>query len=84
MPERNGSADSFDEFFGESKIENVTDDEKSKQNDPPTKSTIEALIKSQPVMHQRRTPSQTKGRILFQYIYLSLIVNFFYFNSYNK
>lgn len=50
MPGRSGSPDSFDEFFDETK----TDQENTKS------STIASLIRNQPVLHHRRTPSVTK------------------------
>jgi hypothetical protein len=59
MPERNGSADSFDQFFGASKTDNHDDEKK------PKTSAVAALIKSQPVVHRRQTPLETKCKVLF-------------------
>lgn len=76
MPEGNESADSFAEFFSASKPENDHDEKQSKPNDTPTKSTIPALIKSQPVLH-RRTPLETKGKnFIFQSFIFSFMFNF--------
>lgn len=64
MPERSGSADSFDEFFGASKTDNNSDENiKPKQNDISPTSAIAALIKSQPVLHHRQTPSEKNCKI---------------------
>lgn len=52
MPERNASADSFQDFFGTSKND----------NDIPNNSAIAALIKTQPVVHQRRNSLDTRGK----------------------
>ena len=53
MPERNASADSFHEFWGTSKNE----------TDTSNNAAIAALIKTQPVVHQRRNSSDTRGKI---------------------
>jgi hypothetical protein len=63
MSDRNGSVDSFDEFFGAPKTDNDENDKKPKQHDIPTSSGISALIKAQPVVHHRQTPSETKCKI---------------------
>jgi hypothetical protein len=63
MSEREKSVESFDEFFG-SKTDN-NDDKEQKQNDLPTSSTVAALIKVQPVVHRRQTPSETKCKRSF-------------------
>lgn len=53
MTARNGSPDSFLEYFGVPKKESVT----------PNDGAMAALIKTQPVVHQRRTSLDTKGTI---------------------
>ena len=65
MTERNGSLDSFLEFFGTAKKENVT----------PNDGAIAALIKTQPVVHQRRTSSDTKGKIDEEFIIAKYLIS---------
>lgn len=58
MTERVKSADSFDAFFGSPK----TGDEEVKNEISTTSPAIVALIKSQPVLHHRQTPSDEDGK----------------------
>jgi hypothetical protein len=75
MPERNGSAESIDEFFGASNIDNDNDDKKTKQNDISPTSAVAALIKSQPVVHHRQTSLEKKRKFLVSCIF-NLFLNF--------
>jgi hypothetical protein len=61
MPKHTVSVDSFDEFFSVAKSQNDVD----KQNDIPTSSGVAALIRAQPIIHTRQTPSETKRKFLF-------------------
>jgi hypothetical protein len=61
MPKHTVSIDSFDEFFSVAKSQNDVD----KQNDIPTSSGVAALIRNQPLIHTRQTPSETKRKFLF-------------------
>lgn len=65
MTERNDSPDSFLEFFDTVKKETVT----------PNNGAIAALIKTQPVVHQRRTSSDTKGRIEGELIIVDYVIS---------
>ena len=59
MPERTGSADSFDEFFSASKANNEEKTNPQEEFISPS-AGIAALIKSQPVVHHRSNNSEAK------------------------
>ncbi|CAF1427377.1 unnamed protein product [Adineta steineri] len=63
MPKRSGSGGSSDEFEPELNFNKDGDNKKSKQNNLPTSSGISGLIRNQPLIHTRQTPSETKPNV---------------------
>jgi hypothetical protein len=68
MSKRNKSAESVDEFFESTRTENDDEDKKPKQSDIPTTSAIASPIKSNPLIHHRRTSPEATGNFLFSYL----------------